>query len=630
MWLQLLMKLAQADPTKSKNIKQEDLDIIAKKYAEQDVSVFGQSISSKSANSLTYAVEMNEDGSISDISVNSKKSADQTTEEKSLTDTLKALFSIDKIKQMADSNKDGTIDDAEIKGFLSTVSKMDEDATNISIDDFSKLLTDLDVELGDMINKTAQDILKADVLAPENKQELTPVENTEQVAAPQSLGEVNNSNSGYTPVNRSSGSYSSRPAVQERTADVIQKEITAKEDDKTKVNTDADAAVKSEEDKVDKAVADSMKKNNVNETVKKEYESQKAAFDTQINEQSKAINDQEGVIQDNEAIISSKNSAITSVNSQISTLEGQKNNIVDSGDAEKDKNNVSKRQEIDNKINELKENIKQLETDKKNAETAKAAAVEAKSTAEQNKATAEQGKSDLLKTLSTKFPNSGLDNVAKDVESIKNASVNTINGIKDKQKTAIDTLNTDIQTLKTELAQLNQQKETKQVIQKNSFSTFDANFDKMMDHVFGSEGGLSNDKNDHGGLTNYGITEGTYRAYTGDSNADVSKITKEQAKEIYYKNYYQASGADELQKTNPQLSFAVFDAAVNHGVGSAKKLLDQSGGDVNKFMELRKQKYINIVANDSSQAVFEKGWQNRWNSVYSFIDPNHKYENYVG
>ena len=101
--------------------------------------------------------------------------------------------------------------------------------------------------------------------------------------------------------------------------------------------------------------------------------------------------------------------------------------------------------------------------------------------------------------------------------------------------------------------------------------------------------------------------------------------------DIYYKNYYQASGAEEYAKNGDSAyAFAVFDAAVNHGVGAAQKMDAQAGGDVDKFMEVRKQKYINIVANNPSQQVFEKGWQNRWNSVYAFIDPSHQYENYIG
>ena len=40
--------------------------------------------------------------------------------------------------------------------------------------------------------------------------------------------------------------------------------------------------------------------------------------------------------------------------------------------------------------------------------------------------------------------------------------------------------------------------------------------------------------------------------------------------DIYYKNYYKASGADKID--NPRLSMYVFDTAVNMGVSVAKEL----------------------------------------------------------
>ena len=161
-------------------------------------------------------------------------------------------------------------------------------------------------------------------------------------------------------------------------------------------------------------------------------------------------------------------------------------------------------------------------------------------------------------------------------------------------------------------------------------SGFDADFDEMLGYVMGFEGGFSNHPLDNGGATNLGITEAVYRAYKNDSNANVANITKEEAAEIYYKNYYQASGAEQYAKNGDSAyAFALFDAAVNHGVGAAKKMDASAQGDVDTFMELRKQKYISIVENNPSQQVFAQGWQNRWNNVYAYIDPNHEYESYI-
>ncbi len=163
-------------------------------------------------------------------------------------------------------------------------------------------------------------------------------------------------------------------------------------------------------------------------------------------------------------------------------------------------------------------------------------------------------------------------------------------------------------------------------------SVSDGNFDTMLSYVLQYEGGYVNDPYDRGGATNKGITQSTYNSWLksqGLPAKDVRNITDSEVKEIYYKNYYVASGASEYSKTNPQLAFAIFDAAVNHGVYKAKDMLKKSGGDVDKFMEIRKNYYIAIVANNPSQKRFAKGWQNRWNKVYSVINPNHQYENYI-
>lgn len=60
-------------------------------------------------------------------------------------------------------------------------------------------------------------------------------------------------------------------------------------------------------------------------------------------------------------------------------------------------------------------------------------------------------------------------------------------------------------------------------------------------------------------------------------------------RDIYYNNYYKASGADQLE--NPQLGLYTFDTAVNMGVGIAKDLLKQSGGSLDTFEKLRRDKY---------------------------------------
>ena len=79
-----------------------------------------------------------------------------------------------------------------------------------------------------------------------------------------------------------------------------------------------------------------------------------------------------------------------------------------------------------------------------------------------------------------------------------------------------------------------------------------------------------------------GITNGTYNAWRRDSGAwagDVCRdLTEQQAEAIYYQRYWLASGADRLSSAT---AIAVFDHAVNAGVGSAKGLFAQCGDNAN-------------------------------------------------
>lgn len=147
------------------------------------------------------------------------------------------------------------------------------------------------------------------------------------------------------------------------------------------------------------------------------------------------------------------------------------------------------------------------------------------------------------------------------------------------------------------------------------------NFDKMLKFVLLREGGYSNNPNDKGGETNKGITYQTYNSYRksrGLSPRSVKYITDEEVRDIYYNNYYKASGADKIQ--NPKLAAYVFDTAVNMGVSRAKEFLAKSGNNLNTYEQLRRNKYNQFVEYDSSQRCFLQGWNNRINSLREFVD----------
>lgn len=107
------------------------------------------------------------------------------------------------------------------------------------------------------------------------------------------------------------------------------------------------------------------------------------------------------------------------------------------------------------------------------------------------------------------------------------------------------------------------------------------------------------------GPTKYGINGKA----NGLSPTQVENLTLDQAREIYRKKYWNAIDADKL---DPSIRAMAFDTAVNQGVDKAKQLILQSGGDITKFAELRRQEYRKLVEkNPGKYQQYEKGWMNR-------------------
>lgn len=97
-------------------------------------------------------------------------------------------------------------------------------------------------------------------------------------------------------------------------------------------------------------------------------------------------------------------------------------------------------------------------------------------------------------------------------------------------------------------------------------------FDEALRLVLKHEGGYSDNPADPGGATNLGITIATLRDYRGHavSKADVKTLTVAEAGAIYRKNYWDKVRGDDLLSG---LDYAVFDFAVNSGVGRAADFL---------------------------------------------------------
>ena len=167
-------------------------------------------------------------------------------------------------------------------------------------------------------------------------------------------------------------------------------------------------------------------------------------------------------------------------------------------------------------------------------------------------------------------------------------------------------------------------------------------FEKFLDYIFEVEGGFTNDKNDRGGATNFGITEEEARefGYTGD----MRNLTKDFAENIYLKKYYLGNKLDKI--TDDRVALSIFDGAVNSGRRGIKKaqiVANKFGANLvidgiigNKTLEainsinpeaflkeyhkMQRIFYKNLAAKDSTQEDFLKGWLNRVEIKEKYIE----------
>lgn len=95
------------------------------------------------------------------------------------------------------------------------------------------------------------------------------------------------------------------------------------------------------------------------------------------------------------------------------------------------------------------------------------------------------------------------------------------------------------------------------------------NFDMAFERLIGNEGGLVDNPSDPGGLTNWGISQRSY------PHLDIRSITQDAAKEIYRRDFWNRGSMDQYF---PSIAFQAFDAAVNHGIESAVRMLQRAAG----------------------------------------------------
>lgn len=89
-------------------------------------------------------------------------------------------------------------------------------------------------------------------------------------------------------------------------------------------------------------------------------------------------------------------------------------------------------------------------------------------------------------------------------------------------------------------------------------------FDKAFDRLMGHEGGYTDGKGDPGGETKWGVSKRSY------PHLDIQSLTRDGAKVIYRRDFW-----GRVAVTSPALRYQVFDFAVNSGIDTAVRKLQQ-------------------------------------------------------
>jgi len=140
-----------------------------------------------------------------------------------------------------------------------------------------------------------------------------------------------------------------------------------------------------------------------------------------------------------------------------------------------------------------------------------------------------------------------------------------------------------------------------------TMSIKDEQFNRAIEFIFKAEGGYSKRPDEE---VKYGITSKSY------PHLNIKKLTKEKAKELYYRDYWLKSGAHRY-KDFPT-SLLIMDTAVLQGVSKAKELTEKAQS-FEEGMSMRK-KHLQSIGKGSNKK-FLKGWMNRLSNLEKYAQP---------
>lgn len=112
-----------------------------------------------------------------------------------------------------------------------------------------------------------------------------------------------------------------------------------------------------------------------------------------------------------------------------------------------------------------------------------------------------------------------------------------------------------------------------------------SNFEDAIEFLLPREGGLSENPNDSGGITNFGISLRFLRSLSSEklrrygifepvNDNTIKLLTISQAKFIYKGEFWEGNRLDEIE--SQQLVNYIFDMYVNHGIAQANKLVQRA------------------------------------------------------
>jgi len=148
------------------------------------------------------------------------------------------------------------------------------------------------------------------------------------------------------------------------------------------------------------------------------------------------------------------------------------------------------------------------------------------------------------------------------------------------------------------------------------------NFNKILADTLKEEGGKTVDS---GGVTNYGVTQKVYDAYTAEKklpNKSVNDLSFGDVKDVYHEAFFKKPKLDTLP--SEKVASALFDYGVNSGQGTAVKALQTIvGAKADGILGNKTNKAVErYIAKNGEDALTSAILDNRENLLNSLVIKN--------